>query len=213
MHLSESGQTDNPCTNVTVTNNDIGPCGQEGKDAAGNAQWSDGISFACRDSLVAQNTVSPHMSIAKVSTDLDFKQVTGSTDGGIVLFNAPGTTVTGNTITSSATESGFGAINLVDYLAVYEGSYAGVVVSQNTITGDKLFNAGIAIGGCAWSFGVCSYILSGPATIEDNTFSGHISFPIGVNGWTGGLTVEKSLTLFYQSTVTDTRKKLTLHPR
>ena len=57
MHLSESGQVDNPCTNVTVTNNDIGPCGQEGKDAAGNAQWSDGISFACRDSLVSQNTV------------------------------------------------------------------------------------------------------------------------------------------------------------
>ena len=57
MHLSESGQTDNPCTNVTITNNDIGPCGQEGKDAAGNPQWSDGISFACRDSLISQNIV------------------------------------------------------------------------------------------------------------------------------------------------------------
>ena len=116
-------------------------------------------------------------------------KVTGSTDGGIVLFNAPGTAVVDNTIISSATESGFGAINLVDYLEVYGGSYANVQVSRNTIHGDKLFNAGIAIGGCAWSFGTCNPVLSGPTAIEDNTFSGHISFPIGVNGWTGGLTV------------------------
>lgn len=119
-----------------------------------------------------------------------FVQVEGSTDGGIVLFGAPGTTVQGNTIVSSATDSGFGAINMVDYL--YDGSYANVVVTNNTITGQKLFNAGIAIGAYAWSFNDDTF-LQGPATITNNVFSGNIPFAIGVNGWTGGLTVRSYL--------------------
>ena len=57
MHLSESGNSGNPCTNVTITSNDIGPCGQEGTNAAGSGQWADGISFACTNSLVSQNSV------------------------------------------------------------------------------------------------------------------------------------------------------------
>ena len=100
--------------------------------------------------------------------------------------------MTSNTITSSTTDSGFGAINLVDYISEYGGSFAGVQISNNVITGQKLFNAGIAIGGCAWSFGQCNPTLSGPVTITDNTFSGHIGFSIGINGWTDGLTVRTS---------------------
>lgn len=102
------------------------------------------------------------------------------------MFGAPGTTVRSNTIISSTTDSGFGAINMVDYL--YGGSYDGVLVTGNTITGEKLFNAGIAIGAYAWSFNDDAP-LSGPATITDNTFSGNIPFAIAINGWTGGLTV------------------------
>jgi hypothetical protein len=41
-----------------------------------------------------------------------------------------------------------GAINMVDDL--YSGSFANVLVTNNTITGEKLFNAGIAIGAFAW---------------------------------------------------------------
>ncbi|KAF3396760.1 hypothetical protein DPV78_008258 [Talaromyces pinophilus] len=167
LHLIQGG-TDTPCTNVTISNNQIGPCGNEGHNSAGVAQWADGISFACRDSLIENNYVE------------------GSTDGGIVLFGAPGTTVQGNTIVSSMTDAGFGAINMVDYL--YDGSYANVVVTNNTITGQKLFNAGIAIGAFAWSFNDDSF-LQGPATVTNNVFSGNIPFAIGVNGWTGGLTV------------------------
>ncbi|KAH8689155.1 hypothetical protein BGW36DRAFT_466700 [Talaromyces proteolyticus] len=168
LHLLQSGDSSAPCTNVTIMNNQIGPCGNEGTNSAGISQWADGISFACQGSLIENNFVN------------------GSTDGGIVLFGAPNTTVKGNTIISSATDSGFGAINMVDYL--YDGSYAGVVVTNNTITGDKLFNAGIAIGAYAWSFNDDTF-LQGPATITDNVFSGNITFPIAVNGWTGGLTV------------------------
>ena len=58
MHIVESPDSANPCTNATIANNDIGPCGVEGIEASTNGMWSDGISFACTNSLVASNTVS-----------------------------------------------------------------------------------------------------------------------------------------------------------
>lgn len=70
----------------------------------------------------------------------------------------------------------------------YGGSYAGVSVTNNVIQGDKLFNLGIGIGANAWSFNDPS-LLKGPATISGNTISGHVSFPIAINGWTNGITV------------------------
>jgi hypothetical protein len=57
LHVIGSGNTASPCSNATVTNNDIGPCGQEGTDAAGNGLWADGISLDCTNSLVQYNTV------------------------------------------------------------------------------------------------------------------------------------------------------------
>ncbi|MCJ1251674.1 hypothetical protein MMC30_008909 [Trapelia coarctata] len=119
-------------------------------------------------------------------TDIRGNTITGSTDGGIVIFGSPGSTIDSNTITSSSTDDGFGAINMVDNL--YNGSYAGVVVSNNHITGQKLFNLGIGIGANVWSFNGPSP-LKGPVSITGNTFSGHVAFPIAINGWTGGITV------------------------
>ncbi|RFU81102.1 hypothetical protein TARUN_1111 [Trichoderma arundinaceum] len=168
LHAIGSGDNNNPCKNVTIINNDIGPCGQSGTDVNGNAQWADGVSLDCTASLVQGNTI------------------TGSTDGGIVIFGSPGSTITNNTIISSADYVGFGAINMVD--GQYDGSYAGVTVSNNNIQGNKLFNLGIGIGANAWSFNDPSP-LKGPATITGNTISGHVSFPIAINGWTNGITV------------------------
>jgi hypothetical protein len=102
------------------------------------------------------------------------------------LFGAPGTTVSGNIITSSASNKGFGAINMVDNL--YGGSYANVLVTDNVITGQKLFSVGISIGAYVWSFND-PFFLTGPATITNNKFAGNITFPIAINGWSGGLTV------------------------
>lgn len=102
------------------------------------------------------------------------------------MFGAPKTTVKDNNIISSTTDSGFGGINMVDYL--YGGIYDGIVVTGNTITGKKMFNVGIAIGAYAWSFNY-NALLQGPATISENTFSGNLPFAIAINGWTGGLTV------------------------
>jgi hypothetical protein len=115
-----------------------------------------------------------------------FLQITGSTDGGIVIFGSPGSTITGNTITSSSTYLGFGAINMVD--DEYSGSYSGVTVSNNKIVGQKMFNLGIGIGANVWSFNDPN-LLKGPVTITGNTISGSVSFPIAINGWTNGITV------------------------
>ena len=57
MHIVESADSGNPCTNATLVNNDIGPCGVEGTEASTNGMWADGISFACTNSLVGSNTV------------------------------------------------------------------------------------------------------------------------------------------------------------
>jgi hypothetical protein len=58
LHVTEGGITSDFCTNATVSNNDIGPCGQSGTNSAGDGLWADGISFACTDSLVEGNDVS-----------------------------------------------------------------------------------------------------------------------------------------------------------
>lgn len=58
LHIIGSGNTNSPCANATIINNDIGPCGQSGTDSAGNGLWADGISLDCTDSLVQDNTVS-----------------------------------------------------------------------------------------------------------------------------------------------------------
>lgn len=57
LHIIGSGVDASPCSNATITLNDIGPCGNEGKDANGNALWADGISLDCTNSLVSSNTV------------------------------------------------------------------------------------------------------------------------------------------------------------
>jgi hypothetical protein len=119
-------------------------------------------------------------------------QITGSTDGGIVIFGSPGSTIQNNVIISSATNTGFGAINMVD--DEYSGSYAGVTVTGNTIKGTKLFNLGIGIGANIWSFNDPNQ-LSGPATITSNTFIGNVAFPIALNGWRNSIAVSRILSL------------------
>lgn len=71
----------------------------------------------------------------------------------------------------------------------YQGSYANVKVTNNKIEGRKLFNLGIGIGANVWSFND-PYALKGPATITGNTISGHVSFPIALNGWANGIQVQ-----------------------
>ncbi|KAG9317823.1 hypothetical protein JVU11DRAFT_2049 [Chiua virens] len=99
LHIAEGNLT---CTNVTIQNNDIGPAGSDLFQ-----QWADGISVACTNSLIKNNMIN------------------NPTDGGIVLFGAPGTRVENNTIWVE-TNTLLGGINLVD-VSPFGGNYSGVV--------------------------------------------------------------------------------------
>lgn len=72
LHIQEGALN---CNNVTVQNNDIGPCGSDNFQ-----EWADGVSMSCRNSIVRNNMIQ------------------GATDGGIVVFGSPGTQVYNNTI-------------------------------------------------------------------------------------------------------------------
>lgn len=72
LHVAEGNLL---CNDVVVQNNDIGPCGSDTFQ-----QWADGISVSCRSAIVRNNMVN------------------NPTDGGIVLFGAPGSLVMNNTI-------------------------------------------------------------------------------------------------------------------
>ena len=70
LHVTEGGIESDYCTNATVSNNDIGPCGQSGTNSAGQGLWADGISFACTDSLVEGNDVSTILPLSRYRNSL-----------------------------------------------------------------------------------------------------------------------------------------------
>ncbi|WWD18586.1 hypothetical protein CI109_103039 [Kwoniella shandongensis] len=172
MHIAEGPFK---CANVTVQNNDIGPCGT---DAFQN--WADGVSLSCSDSLVQNNVI------------------TDATDGGIVIFGAPFSTIRNNTI-KAKTRTMLGGINLVDVLPwLPEGNFSHVLVEDNKIHGgfatdlgnatagvnnaSAIIKIGIAIGPDVWfSDGRYGTNQSTGGTVQGNSFSGAFAFAIGVS--------------------------------
>ncbi|KAL4256680.1 Pectin lyase fold/virulence factor, partial [Pleurotus pulmonarius] len=171
LHIAE-GSLD--CNNVTVQHNDIGPCGTDDFQ-----QWADGISMSCRNSLVWNNTI------------LD------PTDGGIVLFGAPGTVVENNTILVQ-NQTLLGGINMVDY-EPYRGDYSGTVVRNNRIAGafantpagvgetkgvnteHAIIKIGIAIGPRTWFGDRFGTNASVSGIVTDNEFTGAFSYAMAVS--------------------------------
>lgn len=89
IHIFEGG---NPrCSGALIEDNEIGPAGRP------DGNWADGISLACTNSIVRNNTI------------------TDATDGGIVIFGAPGSLIEGNVIRAQHATL-LGGINMVDYL-------------------------------------------------------------------------------------------------
>jgi hypothetical protein len=166
MHFIEGRVTNNmpECQGGQILNNQIGPAGTATPDAAG--VWADGISLACGGSLVQGNTI------------------TDATDGAIVVFGAPGSTVQNNTIIAK-NQLLLGGINMVDY-APMNGNYTGTVVTHNTINALSAFiKMGIAQGQQAWN---CLTGTNYGATVTDNTLEGQYmgyGFAVdGVSNWT-----------------------------
>ncbi|THH11505.1 hypothetical protein EW145_g634 [Phellinidium pouzarii] len=156
-----------------IQNNDIGPCGTDAFQ-----QWSDGISFACANGIVRNNLVD------------------NPTDGGIVLFGAPGTLVENNTIWIEE-QTLLGGINMVDYLP-WNGNFTGVVVQNNSIYGgfatdndennqtkgddafDAIIKIGIAIGPRTWFGGRYGNNKSQNAVVINNHLSGAFGYGIAL---------------------------------
>ncbi|KAH8118393.1 hypothetical protein DFH11DRAFT_1567138 [Phellopilus nigrolimitatus] len=169
LHIAEGGLK---CNNATVQNNDIGPCGSDDFQ-----QWADGISFACANGLVRNNMVN------------------NPTDGGIVLFGAPGTLVENNTIWIEE-QTLLGGINMVDYNP-WSGNYTGVVVQNNNIYGgfattkgnatlgddkfDAIIKIGIAIGPRVWFGNRYGQNRSFSATVVNNRLTGAFGYGIAIS--------------------------------
>lgn len=123
LHVFEGGER--RCSNALVQNNEFGPAGQP------DGTWADGISLACRNSVVKNNTV------------------VDATDGGIVVFGAPGSLIANNTIRAER-RSLLGGINMVDYLP-FDGDYTGTRVEGNVIeAAGRHVKIGLGMGLRVW---------------------------------------------------------------
>ncbi|HEV2342951.1 MAG TPA: choice-of-anchor D domain-containing protein, partial [Actinocrinis sp.] len=168
MHFIEGTVTNNTptCQNAKILNNTIGPSGTATPTAPGNSTWADGISLACGNSLVQGNTVQD------------------ATDGGIVVFGAPGSTIQNNTIIAR-TQLLFGGINMVDY-APMNGNYTGTLVTNNTIDAQSAYiKIGVAMGQQVWN---CTTGTNYGGSVTNNTLEGsYMGYGFAVNGvsnWT-----------------------------
>ena len=155
---------DHRCSGAIARNNELGP--------AGRAEYiiADGISLACRNSVVTDNTI------------ID------ATDGGIVIFQAPGSLVANNTI-KAVDRIMFYGISMVD-TGPYDGDFSGTRVIGNVIEAEgALIRHGIDMGpfvGCIPQEELS--IQSRGAVVADNVLKGEYmgyGFVVsGVEDWT-----------------------------
>ncbi len=152
------------CQGAVARNNELGP--------AGRAEYimADGISLACRNSIVENNTI------------------VDATDGGIVIFQAPGSLVANNTIIAESRIMFYG-IPMVD-TGPYDGDFTGTHVTGNIIDArGALIRHEIDMGpyvGCIPAEEIT--FKSRGAVVTNNTLMGdHMAYGFvvsGVEGWT-----------------------------
>ncbi|MFQ6103978.1 MAG: right-handed parallel beta-helix repeat-containing protein [Candidatus Glassbacteria bacterium] len=152
------------CSGAIVRNNEFGP--------AGHAEYAmgDGISLACRNSIVEDNTI----------VDV--------TDGGIVIFQAPGSLVANNTIRAENRIMFYG-ISMEDY-GPYDGDFTQTVVTGNVIDASgAMIRRGISMGPHVGCIPIEEATLrSRGAVVTGNTLIGdHMGYGFvvsGVEDWT-----------------------------
>jgi hypothetical protein len=172
LHFIEGAVTNGTpqCQGAQILNNTLGPAGTDTPPGT----WADGISLACGNSLVQGNTVQD------------------ATDGAIVIFGAPGSSVKNNTIVARSRVL-LGGINMVDF-APMSGNYTGTTVSGNTIDAQgAMIKVGIAMGPQVWG---CPQGTNHGASVTGNTLQGtHMAYGYAVNGvsnWTVTANVDHS---------------------
>jgi len=159
------------CRNVVAQDNELGP--------AGFAEYimADGISLACRDSVVQFNTI------------ID------ATDGGIIVFQAPGSLVSNNTIINRERVAFYG-ISMIDY-GPFDGDFVGTQVENNVIDAEgALIRQGIAMGPTVGCFHGTLEEVSRGAVVSNNRLTGsHMGYGFvasGVADWTVTGNVDES---------------------
>ena len=80
-------------------------------------------------------------------------------------------------------------INMVDNLEVYNGSFHGTKVFNNTLNGGLVTEVGIVIGSSVFTHNV-GVPLIGDIEILDNTCIGNVTFCIAFAGWNGNVRIE-----------------------
>ncbi|PPQ63147.1 hypothetical protein CVT24_005787 [Panaeolus cyanescens] len=182
LHVSEGSLS---CRNVTLQNNELGPCGSDAFQ-----EWADGISLSCRDSVVRNNLIQ------------------GATDGGIVVFGAPGSQIYNNTIWI-LNQTLLGGINMVDY-DPWGGDYTGTVVRDNLILGgfatdepdsshkgnnfkNAIIKIGIAIGPRTWFGDRFGDNVVRNGVVQGNMFSGAFTYGIAATSAEGFQVRDNSL--------------------
>jgi hypothetical protein len=166
LQLIQGYSETRPCTNALVEGNQIGPAG-----TSDDMQWADGISFACMNSRVRWNVI------------------TDATDGGIVIFGAPGSVIESNWVIAQ-TRTLLGGINMVDE-GGYDGSYAGTIVRNNIIDASgAVIRIGLGMGPRVWGCiqsNEAGHVISG-GTVTHNLLRGaHMQYGFAVDGvraWT-----------------------------
>ena len=174
IHIREGDRRS--CTGAIIENNEIGPVGNEfdpevdGPDPEMSPKGrplADGLSIACRDSFVRDNTFYDN------------------TDAAIVVYCSPGTLIHANRITANKL-SAMAGILLVDSTP-FDGDYTGTTIKANIIdAASRIIRVGIGLGAAVWSDDTDTILRGG--TVLANGFKGkYLGYGIaaaGLEGWT-----------------------------
>jgi parallel beta-helix repeat protein len=173
VHIREGDKLS--CTGALIESNTIGPAGEEydpmydGEDPETSPHGrplSDGLTIACRDSTVRENTF------------ID------NTNTGIVIYCSPGTMVTQNLISTRA-HSAMAGILMVDS-APFDGDYKGLIVKQNVIDAAvKPIRVGIGLGAAVLSDDTQTILKGGTVSSNEikGNFMGYGITAAGLDGW------------------------------
>ncbi|KAK4683969.1 hypothetical protein P7C73_g6236, partial [Tremellales sp. Uapishka_1] len=174
VHVREGDKL--ACSGAVIAGNQIGPVGEEFNEAVDGPDpemsplgrpLGDGVSIACRDSQVVDNTF------------------VDNTDASIVIYCSPGTLVSRNTIQTEHLSSMAGIL-AVDSTP-FDGDYAGMTISKNTIHAkNHAIRVAIGIGSAVWSDDN-ETVLRGGKVVGNKLTGHHLGFGIaaaGLDDWT-----------------------------
>jgi hypothetical protein len=139
------------CNYGSITNNQLGRGGTP------DGYYADGISLQC------------------ANTDVLYNLIEDMTDGGIVIFGAPGSTIRYNDIRANTVKAVSG-IAMVDMFGTNNGDFTGTQVFGNSITANAFMAYGIAMGRkffyglTGWCETADLYVYGG--NVHDNTLYG-----------------------------------------